>query len=179
GPASAPAAAPEPSAAAAAARRAPAAPPAGARRAGAPAPGSTVPPDRGPYGSARTAPPSIPSPLRPPARAPKSPNARHAVGQGWGQIKRPKWGQLRRPKRRQGGRLGHPVGVGRDRPATADPRGRSHAERLASRDGYFAPESVIRRLDRKSTRLNSSHVSISYAVFCLKKKKNTTDRFNR
>src|SRR5207249_9495871 len=27
-------------------------------------------------------------------------------------------------------------------------------------------------LDRKSTRLNSSHVSISYAVFCLKKKKN-------
>src|SRR5438067_10474255 len=28
--------------------------------------------------------------------------------------------------------------------------------------------------DRKSTRLNSSHVSISYAVFCLKKKKNKT-----
>src|SRR5690625_7089978 len=27
--------------------------------------------------------------------------------------------------------------------------------------------------DRKSTRLNSSHVAISYAVFCLKKKKNT------
>src|SRR5438067_5475121 len=27
--------------------------------------------------------------------------------------------------------------------------------------------------DRKSTRLNSSHVSISYAVFCLKKKKRT------
>src|SRR5690349_23820018 len=29
------------------------------------------------------------------------------------------------------------------------------------------------RLDRKSTRLNSSHVEISYAVFCLKKKKYT------
>src|SRR5690348_17407093 len=29
-----------------------------------------------------------------------------------------------------------------------------------------------RHLDRKSTRLNSSHPSISYAVFCLKKKKN-------
>src|SRR5204863_1674640 len=29
------------------------------------------------------------------------------------------------------------------------------------------------RIDRKSTRLNSSHVEISYAVFCLKKKKNT------
>src|SRR2546429_3016541 len=29
----------------------------------------------------------------------------------------------------------------------------------------------VRRLDRKSTRLNSSHGYISYAVFCLKKKK--------
>src|SRR2546430_8052555 len=29
------------------------------------------------------------------------------------------------------------------------------------------------RIDRKSTRLNSSHSQISYAVFCLKKKKNT------
>src|SRR5207249_9422149 len=29
----------------------------------------------------------------------------------------------------------------------------------------------VSRADRKSTRLNSSHVSISYAVFCLKKKK--------
>src|SRR6266481_7286376 len=29
----------------------------------------------------------------------------------------------------------------------------------------------LRRADRKSTRLNSSHSSISYAVFCLKKKK--------
>src|SRR6266568_6557940 len=32
---------------------------------------------------------------------------------------------------------------------------------------------TVRCLDRKSTRLNSSHSSISYAVFCLKKKKNT------
>src|SRR5689334_24349436 len=31
--------------------------------------------------------------------------------------------------------------------------------------------------DRKSTRLNSSHSSISYAVFCLKKKKNTLPLF--
>src|SRR5207253_7803699 len=30
--------------------------------------------------------------------------------------------------------------------------------------------------DRKSTRLNSSHVAISYAVFCLKKKKQHTER---
>src|SRR6266496_6612181 len=33
-------------------------------------------------------------------------------------------------------------------------------------------ESLLRTSDRKSTRLNSSHVEISYAVFCLKKKKN-------
>src|SRR5436305_2740080 len=31
----------------------------------------------------------------------------------------------------------------------------------------------LRSEDRKSTRLNSSHVRISYAVFCLKKKKNS------
>src|SRR3712207_6891838 len=33
--------------------------------------------------------------------------------------------------------------------------------------------------DRKSTRLNSSHANISYAVFCLKKKKNTTSVTSR
>ena len=33
-------------------------------------------------------------------------------------------------------------------------------------------------IDRKSTRLNSSHVVISYAVFCLKKKKETKKLFN-
>src|SRR5438067_3698598 len=32
-------------------------------------------------------------------------------------------------------------------------------------------KAALEDLDRKSTRLNSSHVSISYAVFCLKKKK--------
>src|SRR5207249_11680582 len=47
--------------------------------------------------------------------------------------------------------------------------------------GYFrrertsaADSGAMVRADRKSTRLNSSHVSISYAVFCLKKKKNQT-----
>src|SRR5690348_17538340 len=38
------------------------------------------------------------------------------------------------------------------------------AERLQAAD-------LVSRVDRKSTRLNSSHPSISYAVFCLKKKK--------
>src|SRR5690625_6359457 len=35
-----------------------------------------------------------------------------------------------------------------------------------------AASEKLMRVDRKSTRLNSSHVAISYAVFCLKKKKN-------
>src|SRR5436309_6019591 len=33
--------------------------------------------------------------------------------------------------------------------------------------------------DRKSTRLNSSHVKISYAVFCLKKKKKKNDKMDQ
>src|SRR5690606_41219661 len=39
-------------------------------------------------------------------------------------------------------------------------------------DDEIAGVDVGRVLDRKSTRLNSSHVKISYAVFCLNKKKN-------
>src|SRR5690242_21164416 len=37
----------------------------------------------------------------------------------------------------------------------------------------YSAADLTRVLDRKSTRLNSSHMSISYAVFCLKKKKTT------
>src|SRR5690606_41497867 len=53
-------------------------------------------------------------------------------------------------------------GLAAGRAILADPRDR--------------PTAVIAQsdLDRKSTRLNSSHVKISYAVFCLKKKKMTT-----
>src|SRR5690606_41332733 len=40
--------------------------------------------------------------------------------------------------------------------------------------GALVPEG--REIDRKSTRLNSSHVKISYAVFCLKKKSKPTNR---
>src|SRR5256885_5869242 len=36
------------------------------------------------------------------------------------------------------------------------------------------PVGLVLQADRKSTRLNSSHLVISYAVFCLKKKKNLT-----
>src|SRR5690606_40693631 len=52
--------------------------------------------------------------------------------------------------------------------------------RWEQRPWVVAPDGPSRPLleeagarDRKSTRLNSSHVKISYAVFCLKKKKNT------
>src|SRR6266480_1785627 len=45
----------------------------------------------------------------------------------------------------------------------AEPLGAALADRC---DGHQAADR-----DRKSTRLNSSHMSISYAVFCLKKKK--------
>src|SRR5205814_8423175 len=39
-------------------------------------------------------------------------------------------------------------------------------------DHHQFVEAVDQGIDRKSTRLNSSHLGISYAVFCLKKKKN-------
>src|SRR5258707_1629361 len=43
-------------------------------------------------------------------------------------------------------------------------------ERLVVRPIYNRPLDAILATDRKSTRLNSSHANISYAVFCLKKK---------
>src|SRR3712207_7094759 len=50
--------------------------------------------------------------------------------------------------------------------------------REARDDPRPGPQRVVRHLererDRKSTRLNSSHANISYAVFCLKKKKKKT-----
>src|SRR5207247_10718445 len=53
--------------------------------------------------------------------------------------------------------------------------GYSRIPYAAARDGYFfntfARLHPTQNLDRKSTRLNSSHEWISYAVFCLKKKK--------
>src|SRR6267142_6241149 len=42
---------------------------------------------------------------------------------------------------------------------------------VAMPDRWPTKLSAVRSADRKSTRLNSSHMSISYAVFCLKKKK--------
>src|SRR3712207_557296 len=48
-----------------------------------------------------------------------------------------------------------------------------HLAFLAAREGaQLMIKSVVTDVDRKSTRLNSSHANISYAVFCLKKKNN-------
>src|SRR5258708_11343909 len=66
-------------------------------------------------------------------------------------------GDLRRPRRGQ------------------VPGGRAPGRRGAHRRGRGADRPRLRAEDRKSTRLNSSHQIISYAVFCLKKKKETMD----
>src|SRR5256885_2566328 len=52
--------------------------------------------------------------------------------------------------------------------ATAQPAAPNHAQKPAMEH--------LQKADRKSTRLNSSHLVISYAVFCLKKKKKTNER---
>src|SRR6266571_6903016 len=73
-----------------------------------------------------------------------------------------------RPRRPRGTRRG--VRDRRRRPAggrgRSGGRGGRHLPRGGERPPGHAP-------DRKSTRLNSSHMSISYAVFCLKKKNKT------
>src|SRR5260221_9800174 len=61
------------------------------------------------------------------------------------------------------------VGAGAERLAAAGEN--HHAQRGIGRErAHGAGQSVEQRRDRKSTRLNSSHTVISYAVFCLKKK---------
>src|SRR5690349_23711505 len=69
------------------------------------------------------------------------------------------------------------LGAGADavhRSPRLPPRWRAHADRPRA----LAIE-VEAWGDRKSTRLNSSHVEISYAVFCLKKKKKNNKKYNK
>src|SRR3712207_8779139 len=61
--------------------------------------------------------------------------------------------------------------VGQGKGTLATPDGRHAGTPLAE---GCSPEHSMDK-DRKSTRLNSSHANISYAVFCLKKKNHTTD----
>src|SRR3712207_7745401 len=70
------------------------------------------------------------------------------IGPGLGTVDRQVAGQYRAEKGRQ----------------------RIFGNRLVQHDGDAALILFPRHQDRKSTRLNSSHANISYAVFCLKKK---------
>src|SRR2546427_8930341 len=70
------------------------------------------------------------------------------------------------------GQIGHQLGID----AEGRHRGTADVEPTVlwrSSDGVHRRELVLKVVigDRKSTRLNSSHSQISYAVFCLKKKK--------
>src|SRR2546430_7690524 len=58
----------------------------------------------------------------------------------------------------------------------ADPRTPRIAHRVSDDAQVMATAAEEGVIDRKSTRLNSSHSQISYAVFCLKKKNNMSDR---
>src|SRR5699024_12822990 len=65
----------------------------------------------------------------------------------------------------------------RRRAPHAQPGRGDHQRHIPAREHRRADDGNLLRIergDRKSTRLNSSHVSISYAVFCLKKKINYT-----
>src|SRR3712207_8715818 len=59
----------------------------------------------------------------------------------------------------------------------------SHLATQTTQKGNSAMSEIVKRLrtrrakDRKSTRLNSSHANISYAVFCLKKKKRRSNAY--
>src|SRR2546427_5905310 len=72
----------------------------------------------------------------------------------------------------------HPVRVGRafeSRAADDLAAGLFDDEKAVTPGIRAAPLAGGTTQDRKSTRLNSSHSQISYAVFCLKKKKNTKE----
>src|SRR5207253_4589873 len=86
----------------------------------------------------------------------------------WGRRRSRRWTQRRRVVHRRRWRR-RVCGPGAERfvhPLRGFPEREHHAGR--SQDGTESLHPAL--LDRKSTRLNSSHVAISYAVFCLKKK---------
>src|SRR5690606_41627905 len=71
-----------------------------------------------------------------------------------------------------GGRVGEPEReVGYEEGRLAEPLGELRGLECRALREDLGVGPVAHSRDRKSTRLNSSHVKISYAVFCLKKKK--------
>src|SRR5690625_6253859 len=68
-----------------------------------------------------------------------------------------------------------PISLGAAGRGASAPRG-DRPVRLAAVPAGGPPSRPARPVDRKSTRLNSSHVAISYAVFCLIKKKHKNCR---
>src|SRR3712207_7139791 len=70
--------------------------------------------------------------------------------------------------------------AGEHLPLVGDRRGVDHVVRRDAIRGDHQQRVArlvhLADLDRKSTRLNSSHANISYAVFCLKKKKQTNNK---
>src|SRR5207249_6524106 len=77
---------------------------------------------------------------------------------------------LWRSARSQAGRRG----LGKESPLRPPHQGTKDGTLSSLADGWRSHPPLPPEGDRKSTRLNSSHVSISYAVFCLKKKKKIT-----
>src|SRR3712207_8939939 len=78
---------------------------------------------------------------------------------------------LRLERAREDGPPRRLVRGGEEEGATCSRRQRGHAGDEQTLDGAGRAQAPRGLLDRKSTRLNSSHANISYAVFCLKKKK--------
>src|SRR5207249_9956886 len=70
-----------------------------------------------------------------------------------------------------------PVSRSGSRSRSRCPGRRDRGCRASSWPPPLPPSASPRKIDRKSTRLNSSHVSISYAVFCLKKKKKIKQKY--
>src|SRR5690606_39594069 len=78
--------------------------------------------------------------------------------------------------------VGHHLAAAGSPPALVARGRRDGGEELQLSVGHFGQAAALKSSaftatrDRKSTRLNSSHVKISYAVFCLKKKKKKCTR---
>src|SRR2546430_13589572 len=67
-------------------------------------------------------------------------------------------------------RVGRGIGSKLGKTSGSGNKGQKSRRGYSRRRGFEGGQMPLHRRDRKSTRLNSSHSQISYAVFCLKKK---------